>query len=95
MNYFIFRVSKADAVLLEGNMQMEVAVRNSIVTRVKMLTELNDRECIVRIGKYGRLLSGFKGRTLDFESLPRIKKIEKTKKNIINNEKKEKKRFYS
>ena len=80
VNYFIFRVSKADAVLLEGNMQMEVAVRNSIVTRVKMLTELNDRECIVRIGKDGRLLSGFKGRTLDFVSLQKKKKIKKNKK---------------
>ncbi len=93
VNYFIFRVSKADAVLLEGNMQMEVAVRNSIVTRVKMLTELNDRECIVRIGKDGRLLSGFKGRTLDFVSLPRPKKIKKNKKNIVNNEIKKKVEF--
>ena len=73
VNYFIFRVSKADAVLLEGNMQMEVAVRNSIVTRVKMLTELNDRECIVRIAKDGRMLSSFKGRTLDFTAVPRKK----------------------
>ena len=78
---------------MEFNMQMEVAVRNSIVTRVKMLTELNDRECIVRIGKDGRLLSGFKGRTLDFVSLPRPKKIKKNKKNIVNNEIKKKVEF--
>ena len=89
VNYFIFRVSKADAVLLEGNMQMEVAVRNSVVTRVKMLTELNDRECIVRVGKDGRLLSSFKGRTLDFTSIPRQKR--KTKNVVQNNIKKENK----
>ena len=89
VNYFIFRVSKADAVLLEGNMQMEVAVRNSVVTRVKMLTELNDRECIVRVGKEGRLLSSFKGRTIDFTSIPRQKR--KTKNIVQNNIKKENK----
>ena len=90
VNYFIFRVSKADAVLLEGNMQMEVAVKNSIVTRVKMLTDLNNRECIVRIGKDGRLLSSFKGRTLDFVSVPRQKRIKKTITNKINQEEEQK-----
>ena len=71
VNYFIFRVSKIDAMLLEGNMKMEVAVKNSCLTRIKILTELNDRECIARIGKEGRLLGAFKGRTLDFVPEPR------------------------
>lgn len=77
INYFIFRVSKMDAILLEKNMQMEVAVRNSIVIRLKMFSELNDRECIARIGKDGRMLSSFKGRTLDFTPVPRKKNISK------------------
>ena len=59
VNYFIFRVSKMDAIILEKNMQMEVAVRNSISIRLKMLSELNDRECVVRVGKDGRMLSAF------------------------------------
>lgn len=51
VNYFVFRVSRTDAMILEKNMQMEVAVKNSISIRLKMLSELNDRECIVRLGK--------------------------------------------
>lgn len=74
INYFIFRVSKMDAITLEKNMQMEVAVRNSIIIRLKILTELNDRECVVRIGKDGRMLPSFKAKTVDFESVPRIKR---------------------
>ena len=90
INYFIFRVSRMDAILLEKNMQMEVAVRNSIAIRLKMLSELNDRECIVRIGKDGRMLSSFKGRTLDFTAVPRKKNTSKktNRKQKITEEKK-------
>lgn len=92
VNYFIFRVSKIDAIILEKNMQMEVAVRNSIVIRLKMFTELNDRECLVRIGKDGRMLSTFKGRTIDFIPVPRKNKPIK-KQNKIEEKPKEKKAF--
>ena len=81
VNYFIFRVSKMDAMLLEKNLQMEVAVTNSIITRLKMLSELSDRECIVRIGKNGRMFTSFKGRTLDFVPTPR-KKLPSSKKSL-------------
>lgn len=83
VNYFIFRVSRMDAMLLESNIKMEVAVKNSHINRIKILTELEDRECIVRIGKEGRLFTAFKGRTMDFMSVPR--------KNVLNREKKIKK----
>lgn len=79
VNYFIFRVSRMDAIILERNIQMEVAVRNSVAIRLKMFSELNDRECIVRIAKDGRMLSAFKGRTLDFIPVP-IKKTNTSKK---------------
>ena len=51
VNYFVFRVSRVDAMCLEKNMLMEVAVKNSVFARLKMLSELNDRECIVRVRK--------------------------------------------
>ena len=51
VNYFAFRVSRTDAMILEKNMQMEVAVKNTVAIRLKMLSELNDRECIVKLGK--------------------------------------------
>lgn len=82
VNYFIFRVSRMDASLLENNIKMEVAVNNSHINRVKILMELEDRECIVRVGKDGKLYSAFKGKTLDLIPCPR-----KSKKNKIQNNK--------
>lgn len=85
VNYFIFRVSRIDAILLQDNIKMEVAVKNSHNNRMKILTELEDRECVVRIGKGGRLYSAVKGKTVDFTSVPRIKHSrnnEKTHKKI-------------
>ena len=93
INYFVFRVSRSDAMILEKNMQMEVAVRNVVSTRIKMLTELNDRECIVRVGKDGRVLSAFKGKTLDFVPVPR-KKTTDTKKKLPKIKTEEKKKAF-
>ncbi len=70
-NFYVFRVSKSDAMLLENNMHMEVAVRNSYRIRLKLLTELKNRECIVRISKNGFPLPAFKAKTLDFIPSPR------------------------
>lgn len=70
-NFYVFRVSKSDAMLLENNMHMEVAVRNSYRIRLKMLTELKNRECIVRVSSNGVPLPAFKAKTLDFTPSPR------------------------
>lgn len=94
INYFVFRVSRLDAITLEKNMQMEVAVKNSVSTRIKMLTELNDRECIARVGKDGRLLSAFKGKTLDFVPVPR-KKITASNKKLPKTKSEKKKKTFS
>lgn len=80
VNYFIFRVSRIDAILLQDNIKMEVAVKNSHNNRMKILTELEDRECVARIGKSGRLYSAFKGKTVDFTSVPRIKTVKNNEK---------------
>lgn len=90
VNYFIFRVSKMDAITLENNMHMEVAVKNLRIIRVRLLSELNDRECIVRIGKNGRMLTAFKGRTIDFVSVPRKITSRSKKKTNIQSERKKK-----
>lgn len=95
INYFAFRVSRIDALILEKNMQMEVAVKNAVSVRIKMLTELNDRECIARVAKDGRLLSAFKGRTLDFIQVPREKKITITEKKEVIVKKEDKKKEFS
>lgn len=81
INYYIFRVSRADAQSLESNIQMEVAVHNSYILRMKILTELANRECILRVSSRGKVLPAFKGKTLDFVPVPR-----QTKNQIIQND---------
>lgn len=95
VNYFIFRVSRMDAMLLENNIKMEVAVKNSHINRIKILTELEDRECIVRIGKNGRLYSAFKGKTMEFVPIPRKIKVNKKEKILKENSKIENKKAFN
>lgn len=79
VNYFIFRVSKLDANVLVDNFNMKIPLDDSRDKKVKLLTELNNRECIVRVDSNGVLLPAFKGNTLDYKSIPRIKR------KVINN----------
>ncbi len=90
INYFIFRISRMDAIKLERNIQMELAVNDTTAMRVKMFSELNNRECIVRIGSGGKMFSAFKGKTLDFIPVLYIEKdiVEKKFKENKNIEKK-------
>ncbi len=72
INYFIFRVSKLDANVLVDNFNMKIPLDDSKDRKIKLLTELQTRECIVRIDSKGILLPAFKGTTLNFTSIPRI-----------------------
>ncbi len=71
-NYYIFKVSKMDASVLVENFDIKVPLDDTIATKMKLLTELNKRECIVRISANDKLLPAFKGRTLEFSSKPRL-----------------------
>lgn len=82
VNYFIFRVSKLDANLLVDNFNMSIPLDNSKDRKIKLLTELNNRECIARIGSNDVLLPAFKGVTLDYISVPRVKNIKSSCTNI-------------
>ncbi len=96
INYFIFRVSKLDANVLVDNFNMKIPLDDSRDRKIKLLTELNNRECIVRINSNGILLPAFKGVTLDYTSIPRIKKIninENSNKSQNNNQNKLKTNF--
>jgi DNA helicase HerA-like ATPase len=76
-NYYCFRVAEEDAIQLAGNLPMELpnellleAKENGIreeTLKVRMLTDLHPRECIVRMAAGGLLLPCFKARTLDIE----------------------------
>ncbi|MCI8965819.1 MAG: ATP-binding protein [Clostridia bacterium] len=72
-NYYSFRISREDAMLLNNHMQMEMAVKNTYNNRIKLLTELPNRECIVRISKNGILIPAFRCKTLDFRPIPKEK----------------------
>lgn len=74
-NYYVFRVSEADAKALEGNLKMELprdvveqenkrGVKEDAL-RIRMLTELHPRECILRVLSKGQLAPCIKVRTLD------------------------------
>lgn len=76
VNYYIFRVSKLDADILVDNFNMKIPLDDTRERKVKLLTELNVRECIVRVSSNDILLSAIKAKTLDFKSIPRIKKNE-------------------
>ena len=80
INYYIFRVSKIDAGILVDNFNMKVPLDDTKERKIKILTELNDRECITRINSNGVLLPAFKAYTLDYTSIPRVKR-----KPVINN----------
>ena len=73
INYYIFRISKLDANILVDNFNMKIPLDDSKEQKIKLLTELNDRECITRISNNGILLPAFKSKTIDFNSIPRIK----------------------
>lgn len=82
INYYIFRVSKIDAISLVDNFNMKIPLDDSKEQKVKLLSELNNRECIVRISSNDVLLPAFKASTLNFESIPRVKKIKENSINI-------------
>lgn len=95
INYYIFRVSKLDANVLVDNFNMKIPLNDTKEEKIKLLTELNNRECIARISSNGILLPVFKSNTLDYTSIPRIKKENtiENKNNSNNNQLKEKINF--
>ncbi len=89
INYYTFRVSREDAVLLSRSMQMEVAIHDSFFAKLKILVELSNRECVLRVSSNGKVLPAFKARTLDVVSFPRIKELEGV---VVKKEKQDKKK---
>ena len=74
-NYYTFKVSEEDARALEGNLNIELpkevveaehakGIKESEV-KVKLMTELHPRECLVRLLSNGQIAPAFKARTMD------------------------------
>jgi len=71
VNYFVFRISRGDAVLLEKQLSMQIVGHDNSEERIKMLTELNNRECIARLGKDDIILPAILAKTIDFKPIPK------------------------
>jgi hypothetical protein len=75
-NYYVFRVSEEDARALEGNLTIELPKETLLEgkevgnkeeeIRVRILTSLNARECLLRLSVDDQILPCVKARTLDF-----------------------------
>lgn len=86
LNYYAFKVSEEDARALEGNLNIELpkeiieseASRGAKETdiKVKMLSELNLRECFVRVSANGQIMPCFKARTVDAPVSERMLPVE-------------------
>lgn len=94
VNYYLFRVSRTDASLLANHLPMKVPLEDTEEAKTKILTELNNRECIMRINSNGILLPAFKAKTMGFKSIPRIK-VEKKEDDFSSTNKKERKLEFS
>ena len=86
-NYYIFRTSKLDATTLVDNLNIKIPLDDSKEKKIELLSNLNNRECIVRIEKDGNLLPSFKATTINYQSIPSIKKNKSSfiAKNILEN----------
>lgn len=77
-NYYVFHVSEKDAEALSGNLTMEIPKEiaeaekaNGIKEeqlKIKYMTDLHPRECLLRLSANGQILPVFKARTMDIES---------------------------
>jgi len=74
-NYYAFKVSEEDARALEGNLNIELpkelvesehkkGTKESDI-KVKIMTELHPRECLVRLLSNGQIIPSIKARTMD------------------------------
>lgn len=85
-NYYVFRVSEEDARALEGNLTIELPKESLLEEkeignkeselRVKILTSLNSRECLLRLSSEGQILPGILARTMDFQGGGRPRNVQ-------------------
>lgn len=75
-NYYLFKVSKTDALILNDNLDIKLEGSDSNDDKTSFLTNLKTRECLVRISKNGNNYPIFKARTTDF-IVPEYKEFDK------------------
>lgn len=88
-NYYVFKVSEEDARALEGNLTIELPKESLLEEkelgnkeaelRVRILTSLHSRECLLRLSSDGQILPCVKARTVDFTGTHMPKNVEMRK----------------
>jgi hypothetical protein len=86
-NYYTFKVSEEDARALEGNLNMELPTEvveaehakgiGEVELKVKLMTELHPRECLVRVLANGTMAPCLKARTVDAPSVGEARHVPK------------------
>ena len=66
INYHLFRVSRLEAMLLAENINLKIPSNDTKEQKAKLLTELNDRECVTRVSISGKLFPAFKSTSVTF-----------------------------
>ncbi len=65
-NYYVFRVSIKDAEELKNHLEMNIEEEK----KVKLLSNLKDRESVIRLGKNGTLYPALKAKTCFLKAVP-------------------------
>ena len=76
VNYYIFRISKLDANVLVDNINIKIPLEDTRDRKLRLLSEQNNRECVVRVATNDVLMPPIKARTLNFTPIPRKKQTE-------------------
>ena len=71
LNYYVFRVSRSDAILLEKDLEIKIVNSDEEEDKYKMLTNLKNQECLVRLSKNGCMFPTFKAKTVNY--IPKIR----------------------
>lgn len=66
LNYYVFRVARSDAILLEKNLEIKLVNSDECEDKYKLLANLKNQECIVRLSKNGCMYPAFKAKTVNF-----------------------------
>ncbi len=71
LNYYVFRVSRNDAITLSKNLEIKLVNSEDEDDKYKMLTNLKNQECVVRLSKNGCMFPTFKAKTVNY--IPKVR----------------------
>lgn len=70
VNYYLFRVARFDAELLNQSLDLKLVGEATPEDRVTTLTKLKSRECVLQLSHHEKVYSAVQARTLDYFTPP-------------------------